>query len=147
MWIPVLLLMSVSSLKLVLYTHIFLLRMILGELVIQQALWGRSWAQTPNLNDAQLMTTRPDMVTTLNLQCPSSDWQSTTMSWDIGQRKDYVLNKATSPLLIDLEVMVIKNSENTWLFSATDNLKDANNQQAGEHTSTAPSFAPSHWAL
>lgn len=66
------------------------------------------------------------------------------MSWDIGQRKDDVLNKATSPLLIDLEVMVIKNRENTWLFSATDNLKDANNQQASEHTSTAPSFAPNH---
>lgn len=92
MWIPVLLLMSVSSLTLVLYTHIFLLRMILGELVIQQALWGRSWCQTPNLNDSQLTTTRPDMVTTLDIECSSSGWQSTTMSWDMGQRKDDVLN-------------------------------------------------------
>lgn len=142
MWIPVLLLMSVSSLTLVLCTHIFLLRMILGELVIQQALWGRSWAQTPNLNGAQLMTTRPDMVTTLDIECSSSGWQSTTMSWDVGQRKDDLLNKGTSPLLIDLEVMVIKNCENTLLFSATDILKEANNQQAGDDT-----FAPNHWAL
>lgn len=69
------------------------------------------------------------------------------MIWNMVQGEDDMLNKATSPSVMDLEVMATENWQSVAI-SAIDILKEASSRGAGDHSrQLLPSLAPDLGAL